>query len=385
MPLILFAFMILSFGISAEAEAMGKTGDSCAPFESFTELAYPLVEKALGRNLAPVAADLDGDGRPELYVGAYGQRMVALAADERPAYRTVDSNPLDAVTMSYETDTPFVALADIDNDGDNDAIWFDFRPADNRISSVYYNQMVYLKNDGTPTVPKFQMVPDDENPFAGISSEWQGTPAFGDFDGDGDLDLLFGDRSGTFRYCRNLLIEEGISVYAEMMGRLNPFSGIDVGDNSSPAVLDLDGDGDLDVVSGELRGGLRWIENTSSPGGPVAFVLRAPADSPFGAFSVGLASMPAIMDVDGDTDPDLVVGSSDGHLKILANPRCQPEAPSLVALEPEIPAEPGLQEDPSSDKAVDLSDVLVALKMLGEALVNALGPEVAEGAMVDGE
>ncbi|WP_180145951.1 FG-GAP repeat domain-containing protein [Desulfoluna butyratoxydans] len=360
------------FCVVAPNAAKGEEPDA-APisWDRFSDTIIPSCSRNLGRNLSPTAADLNGDGRAELYVGAYGKRVMALACSAMGGGASgVTANPLDAVTMSYESDTPCVALADIDNDGDNDAVWFDFRPMDNRMSSVYLNRMVFLKNQGSPVAPDFQIVSEEENPFAGISSEWQGTPAFGDFDGDGDADLIFGDRSGTFRYCRNLLVEEGGAVYAEMMGRLNPFFGIDVGDNSSPAVLDVDGDGDLDVVSGEIRGGLRWIENITASGGPLTFELREPSRCPFAALSVGIATMPAVLDLDGDTDLDIVVGSSQGRLAFLENPFLQPESPPLQV---KSAAPKDHQEN------VDLSDALLALKTLGGALAKALDPKTGQG------
>lgn len=377
----LVACLVVASGVAAGSEAPGAP---CPDFTILTGAEAPVAARGVGRNLAPVAADLDGDGLAELYVGAYGKRMVALVPTESGSFFSAGAvNPLDAVTMSYESDTPCVALADIDGDGDNDAVWFDFRPVGSRISPVYLNQLVFLKNEGSPQLPDFQMVPDEENPFAGVLAEWQGTPAFGDFDADGDLDLLFGDRSGTFRYCRNLLTEEGFLVYAEMMGSLNPFAGIDVGDNSSPALLDVDGDGDLDVVSGEIHGGLRWIENTTSPGGPLAFALRAKDASPFASLSTGVASMPAVLDFDGDTDPDLVVGSSDGRLTFLANQRLEPPE-TLTASQRDdatLSQKSGapLQGDLNGDESVDLADAVFALKTLAGTFVNALGARDAEG------
>lgn len=378
--------MMLVFGTRGLAHG-SEVQDSPVAFELMEEADNPLFALDLGRNLAPVAADLDGDGTPELYVGTHGKRVVMVGQTGRAGHRffreSAVPNHLDAVTMSYESDTPCVAMADVDNDGDNDAVWFDFRPVDNSISDIYLNRMVFLRNEGTPEAPDFQMVAEGENPFAGILPEWQGTPVFGDFDEDGDVDLLFGDRDGSFRYCRNLLIEEGALAYAEMMGALNPFSTIDVGDNSSPAVIDLDGDGDLDVISGEIRGGLRWIENTTLPGGPLAFVLKDSDSDPFITFSTGVVSMPAVMDIDGDADMDVVVGNSLGHLTILSNQRYQPEDnPSVAHLVDPLPptqAIPQIKGDLNGDEIVDLKDAFLALKTLAEAMTGTFGANIAEG------
>ena len=69
-------------------------------------------------------------------------------------------------------------------------------------------------------------------------------PVFVDISGDGKDDLVLGGTDGRFRYFK----KEELG-YTEQTGANNPFDGLDVGRYSSPTFVDMDGDSDLDLIS----------------------------------------------------------------------------------------------------------------------------------------
>ena len=92
--------------------------------------------------------------------------------------------------------------------------------------------------------------------FVGIDVGSSSSPAFGDLDGDGDADLVVGASDGTLQAYERTAV--GFSAFA-----INPFASIDVGSSSSPALADLDADGDVDLVVGAGDGTLSAYQQTA--------------------------------------------------------------------------------------------------------------------------
>ncbi len=149
------------------------------------------------------------------------------------------------------------------------------------------------------------------NPFDGVDVGFASTPSSVDLDGDGDLDVVVGARDGTLRSFAN----DGAGGFTALTGTANPFADLDVGSFSTPSFVDLDGDGDLDAVVGDYYGTLHSFANDGVGG----FTELTGAANPFDGVDVGSYSAPSFVDLDGDGDLDAVVGAQDGTLRSFAN------------------------------------------------------------------
>lgn len=155
------------------------------------------------------------------------------------------------------------------------------------------------------------------------------SPVIADVDGDGANDIVFGHQDGKLRVvgAADGSPRPGWPQTVSIASGAAP-SAID----SSPAVGDLDRDGDLEIAVGM---GSTWRANQQ--GGVVVFEGNGKVRCRFGTLDVfniwsgrlpadgfrdGVYSSPAIGDVDGDRYPDIVFGSFD-HRIYAMNRRCR--------------------------------------------------------------
>ncbi|HSM04453.1 MAG TPA: FG-GAP-like repeat-containing protein [Longimicrobiales bacterium] len=255
----------------------------------------------VGSESMPAFGDLDGDGDQDLLVGSKLDPTVLTAArlyrfenvgsTTAPEFVLTDTlAPMDAFHLAPE-------LADLDGDGDLDMLL-----------GSWNDDIRYLRNEGTAEEPDFVLVGD--GPIAELPRGSHATPGLGDLDGDGDLDLLVGESSGEINQFRN--VGEGEPVFELVT---EGAWGIDVGRRSVPSLVDLDGDGDLDLIVGREDAGAEVFMNQGSPREP-DFVPAGLLDAPLPHFST-----PVLLDLDGDGDDDLVSGGMGGGLVFFRNGR----------------------------------------------------------------
>jgi len=261
-----------------------------------------------GYNL-PVPVDVDGDGDLDLAVGVLGGAFNpnTTASDNFQLWIRETDGALHLASRRYlgQIDVggeSVPALGDLDGDGDLDLLVGTKMDPDHPEASVIHR----FENVGSPVAPELRMVdvlrPGDSYHYA---------PVLGDLDGDGDLDLVVGTWNDGVLLVRN----EGTVEAPDFGGAGEVIAEITRGSNTTPALADLDGDGDLDLVVGEASGELNLFENVGSPS-EVELVL---VSDQFGAIDVGRRSHPSFLDVNGDGRLDLVVGAEDRGGRVYLN------------------------------------------------------------------
>lgn len=130
-------------------------------------------------------------------------------------------------------------------------------------------RLFLLLNTGTATSPEFTLT---DNDWLGLSEftpdNYDFSPSFGDIDGDGDQDLLVGHNDGGFFCYRN---SAGPAAPMNLSRDFNPMWQVMdvVGLVATPTLVDLTGDGLLDIVAGERNGNLNLFTNTGTTNNPV--------------------------------------------------------------------------------------------------------------------
>ncbi|MEP6794439.1 MAG: T9SS type A sorting domain-containing protein [Saprospiraceae bacterium] len=240
---------------------------------------------------APDFADLDGDGDLDMMssVVGYGDFLYFenTGTVSTPAFATPLSNPFGLVSTGYLNITTF---ADLDDDGD-----FDIMAVDTS------GDFLYFENTGIVSTPAFTS--PLSNPFGLESIEFINAPDFADLDGDGDLDMMSGEfLSGNILYFKNTGSAATPAFAAPV---INPFELEAVpGDFNDPEFVDLDGDGDFDIMStGGYYGVFLYFMNTGTATAPS---YASPQTDPFGLVSTGEFIFTTFADLDGDGDFDIM-------------------------------------------------------------------------------
>ncbi|MCA9917279.1 MAG: VCBS repeat-containing protein [Anaerolineales bacterium] len=296
---------------------------------------------------SPVAADLNGNGRKEIVVGASDGILYVVAYNGSSWNKVWETQTAQAINSVANKACPnqatgkieaSPAIGDIDNDGDLEiVIAVGGIPNGNDVSANRNGGIIaYELNSAVGTSWSFSVksgwpfvMPDTMGTGAGASfpdgvcDGIRTTPSLGDIDGDGDLEIISMSFDREIRaFHHNGTVVAGWPI--------NRASGDPIlrGGQSSAAIADIDNDGLNEIVIGtnsppwngddgtgpfpaiynspDYTKGTVWALNGDSslvPGWPVITQQN-------------IESSPAIGDIDGDGQLEIVVGTGlfDGYV-----------------------------------------------------------------------
>ncbi len=281
-----------------------KFGHRENAFDDFDRQA--LIPRMLSKEgPALVSGDINGDGREDIFFGGAAGSASAIFLQESDGTFKAAKDQLPAADKRYEDVDAL--LFDADGDGDEDLYVTSGGSAFPNGSDRYQDRL-YLNDGGAFKKAALPTMPTSTGSVAVI-----------DHDVDGDLDLLIGGRSvpgGYPRAPRSYLLQNDGGVFKDVTASVAPELA-NIGMVTSIAVGDLEGDDRPEiVVAGE------WMPITIFTPGDQAY--HATTTSPAG--TAGNWQSLLIIDLDGDGQNEIIAGNEG------TNSRFKPSADRPIRL-----------------------------------------------------
>ena len=264
------------------------------------EVLLPYKQSTRGPRMA--VTDLNDDGADDLFIGAPSGQVSELYISDGGQYKKI-SVPAFITDVAFEDSG--AVFFDYDQDGDQDLMVLN---GGNEYPEghPYYIPRIYI-NEGGLLFSKLETV--DLIPYASCG----GTVVTLDYDQDGDDDLLIGGRIIAQKYpmaARSYLLRNDggrlMDVSAEVIPGLEK-----TGIINDIKLIDLDDDGDQDIVMAQEWDGILIFENN---GGEFVITNSVLTEQYRGLF---FSITPT--DINGDGKPDFIVGNIGKNYKLSAS------------------------------------------------------------------
>lgn len=288
-------------------------------------------------------ADIDGDGKKDLFCdnSAAGMRYyqnTSVNLSQTPAFSLISPAFQNIVTEFIN----IPAFTDIDNDGD-----LDFFAG--RISGT----LAFYRNDGTAASPNFVHITDtydslstfetappctanvvspplpEFTPLTSLftqtnlsrsSSSGHGANSidFADVNADGDYDFFWGDINNINLY---FFENQGTPAVSDLVKNSNCYLPFETNGFNTPSFGDLDGDADQDILvssfnQGMAKNNLAFLRNVGTAVSPNFSIVTK---NLLRGIDVGVFAFTQLVDIDGDCDRDLLIGSSANRIYFFRN------------------------------------------------------------------
>ena len=271
----------------------------------------PIISAGLNM---PTFTDIDNDGDQDLFVtvlsGAYGFQLKNNFYFFENEFYNNSSNYIIQTsefikTMDLLSDVA-PSFVDINNDNKLDMfIGTDFNPE----AFPWTGTINYFENSSNIDLNEklWTLVNDD---FIEGDLGNNIVVELADIDNDNDYDIFIGNFNGTVQFFENIGdIENPNFLYVENIAN------IDISGYSVPRLNDIDSDGDYDLFLGQLNGKISYYENVGNP----SYYEFNLVDDYFESINVSSRSTPDFIDIDLDGDLDMILGSQSGQIYYYKN------------------------------------------------------------------
>ncbi|MGH1366736.1 MAG: FG-GAP-like repeat-containing protein [Calditrichia bacterium] len=272
---------------------------------------------------------LDGNGLPvfKLITDSFQDLYIRSGALKSGLNNTNDRHGSNSLTW-----------VDIDDDNDLDLFWGDF----------FSTSIIFFENEGTCTDVQIDTSQIIENypPGAPVSTGGFNVPRFADIDGDSDYDMFVGIQGGVASFIADL--EANLYFYENRgspavanfnLATKTLVSSVDIGRSAAPALVDLDGDGDLDLFLAnkedidapeQFNSRISYFENQGTETSP-QFRLISNNYLNYDK-RLDLNYTMAFYDLDNSGTTDLLLGKWMGGLTLYSN-EGTPTSPNLIRID----------------------------------------------------